>query len=357
MILKKILLVFLILFVLSGCIINISTKKPSISGVFISFDKGDNWQSASTLLSSTAAGQNFQNSNLNFLIMDPTDNQALYAGTDDGLYFTYTGAAGWQKTLVGLGNLYDIAIDPKNHCTIYAAINNRLYKSADCSRHWDYTLIEEGNPPEITAIGVDAYNPKNIYVGTIKGGLFKSEDYGVSWHSLKYFNNPIKDIIFTPSDTRIFYIITQSSGIFRRSEIDDSWTDITENLTKASSEGAVDSNCGNFKEYHNLILDPQNDSRLLYATRCLLETTDRGETWKQIKLLTLPAETNILGLAVSYSNNQEIFYGTNTTFYRTVDNGNNWTTKSLPTLKYAAYLLTDPINPTLIYLGLTDFKK
>lgn len=355
--LKKIVIFCVMLFLLSGCVIKFSTKKPTIGGIFLSFDKGSSWQASSALLKTDNENQNFQGTNINFLLMDPTDNQALYAGTAEGLYYTYNGTAGWQKTLSGLGNIKDLAIDPKNHCTLYVAMNNRLYKSTDCSRHWDYTLIEAGNPPDISAIGVDSYNPENIYVTTIKGGLFKSEDYGVSWHNLKYFDNPIKDILITPSDTRIIYLVTESNGIYQTTDAANTWVEITENIKKAMDENKININCGNYKEYRNLIFDPQNDSHLLYASRCLYETSDRGDNWQQIKLLTQPVDTNIWGITISYHNNQEIYYGTNTTFYRTVDNGQNWITKDLPTLRNAAILLTDPINPTLIYLGLNDFKN
>jgi photosystem II stability/assembly factor-like uncharacterized protein len=354
---RKIFFIILILFFISGCTISFSTKKSENGGVYLSFDKGNKWQPASFLLKTSSETENFQSLNIKFLLMDPTDNQALYAGTDSGLFYTYNATGGWQRTLAGIGSVSALAIDPNNKCILYSAINNRLYKSIDCNRHWNYTLIEDSTADlTITAIAVDNYNSENIFVGTVKGGLFKSEDSGNSWRNLKYFSNAIKKIIITPSDTKIMYVVTQSKGIFRTDDAGTNWTEITNNIQIAMDNNEIDKNCENFREYRNVIFDPNNDSRLLYASRCLFESSDRGDTWKQIRLLTRPQETNIYGLAISYHDNKEIYYGTNTTFYKTFDNGENWATKDLPTTRSATNIITDPINPTLIYLGTNNFK-
>lgn len=358
---KKILIllfVLLSLIFISGCTIRFSTKgkKSEEGGIFLSYEKGSKWQAASFLLNSNGEKLNFQQVDINFLKMDPTDNLALSAGSAEGLYYTFNVSQGWQLTLTNLGNLNDLAIDSKNHCTIYAAVNNRIYKSKDCARHWDYTFIEQGAPAVINTMAVDSYDPKNIYAGTANNGFFRSEDEGQSWHVIKFFDSPIINLLITPSDTRIIYVVTQNNGIFKTTDSGSTWSEITANLQKAIEEDKINRNCGNIREYKNLIFDPQNDARLLYASRCLFETTDRGESWQQIKLLTKPSETNIYGLAISYHNANEIFYGTKTTFYRSTDNGQNWITKDLPTSRAAAYLLTDPINPTLIYLGTKNYK-
>lgn len=355
---RQILIIFLMFFLITGCTIRFGKKATNENGgIYLSYENGDSWTLTSTILTTSGSIVSFQGENINFLIMDPTDNQAYYAGTGSGLYYTYNGNLGWHKTLNDLGNVNDLAVDPTNRCRLFAAVGNRLYKSADCARHWEYTLIEQSNPAVINSIAIDNYNPKNILVGTTAGGLFKSEDQGNSWRNLRYFDSPIVKIIYTPSDTRIVYIVTAAKGIFKTTDSGDNWAEITDNIRLAIDQGKVDRNCGNFREYRNLVLDPKNDNRLLYASRCLYETNDRGANWQQIRLLTRPPETNIYGLAISYSDPKVIYYGTNTTFYRTIDNGNNWVTKDLPTTRAASQIITDPENPTLIIIGTNNLKK
>jgi photosystem II stability/assembly factor-like uncharacterized protein len=349
---KKIFILALLLPLLTGCSIKFSGgTKADNGGIYLSGDKGNGWQGDSALLGGAAA--NFMSANVKFLIMDPTDNQALYAGTDKALYYTYNGAKGWQATLNDIGSLNTIAIDETNHCVLYTSIGNRLYKSTDCARHWNYTLIEENSTNKnITAIAVEKANPKNIYIGTAAGGLFKSEDAGNSWKNIKYFDNPIKKLIISTTDPKIMYVVTTNGGIMKTIDGTISFADLTVNIQKAMDDNKIDKNCGNVKEYRVMIIDPANESHLLYASRCLFDSQDRGENWQQIKLLTRPQETNIFGLAISYQNNREIFYSSNTTFYRTDDNGANWTTKDLPSLRASSALLTDPVNPNLLYLAL-----
>ncbi|GAF89261.1 unnamed protein product, partial [marine sediment metagenome] len=46
----------------------------------------------------------------------------------------------------------------------------------------------------------------------------------------------------------------------------------------------------------------------------------------------------------------------NTTFYRSLDSGENWTTKKLPTTRAGWKLLIDPDNPDIIYMGVRSIK-
>jgi len=350
---RKIFLVIFIFIFLTGCSIKFSSQKNENGGFFASYNKGDDWQASSLVLKSDG-NSNFQSQNVNFLVMDPTDNQALYLGTDTGLFYSYDYGKSWQQTLGGIGSLRAIAIDPDNRCTIYASINNRLYKTVDCSRHWSYKLIEESTADmSITSISARE-NSDIIYAGTVKGGLFTSSNSGESWRNLKYFDSSIEKIMIS-SDNSTMYLATSKNGIFRSDNNAEDWINVNDNIQQAINDGAIDSAC-NINEFQELIFDPQNNQRLLFANHCLLESNDKGQTWKQIKLLTRPQDTTIYSLAVSYSNPDEIFYGTDLTFYKSSDNGINWTTKELPTTRAATTLLTDPVNPTLLYLGVNNFK-
>jgi len=57
-------------------------------------------------------------------------------------------------------------------------------------------------------------------------------------------------------------------------------------------------------------------------------------------------------MAVNPQNTQEIYYVTNTTFYRSLDGGENWKTIKMPTSAIGWKLLIDPKEPNIIYLGI-----
>ena len=124
-----------------------------------------------------------------------------------------------------------------------------------------------------------------------------------------------------------------------------SWAEINDGLRQYS--GAF--------EYKDLIFDlTLPDALLLIAKYGLLKTEDGGRTWQGISLITPPASTDIFAVAISPVNNQEIYYATASTFYKTVDGGKNWITKRLPSNARASYLAVDPLDPNVLYLGLAN---
>jgi hypothetical protein len=60
---------------------------------------------------------------------------------------------------------------------------------------------------------------------------------------------------------------------------------------------------------------------------------------------------------ISPKNVEEIYYATNTTFYRTSDGGKNWTTRKLPTSRAGWRLIVDPEDTNVIYMGVREIKK
>ena len=60
-------------------------------------------------------------------------------------------------------------------------------------------------------------------------------------------------------------------------------------------------------------------------------------------------------MALNPQNADEVYYITNTTFYRSLDGGKNWTTKLL-TSRVGSDLSVDPKDGNLIYLGVKTVK-
>ena len=90
-------MLFLVL-ILSGCSISLKTNEGggNDGGVFRSADKGDRW--AQKVLIPTISGRPRSIGGLNVvsLAMDPSDNKAIYLGSEDnGLFYTYDRGENW----------------------------------------------------------------------------------------------------------------------------------------------------------------------------------------------------------------------------------------------------------------------
>ena len=350
---KKFLIILpLALLFLSGCIISFKTAGGVDGGVFKSLNAGDNWEQISLVYRVGELEKTFKAADIATMSMDPTDSKALYIGTgEQGMYYTYNGGIGWHQTLTNLGRINAVAVSPKERCIIYVAIANRLYKSTDCSRHWDYQLIETREDPnnQITAIGIDAYNTDFIYVGTSGKGLFRSEDAGLSWHVVKFFDDRISKVLVNPVDTRIIYVATENKGLFKTSDRGSTWQALfSEEMIKEKK---------NLLVYRQLIWDPTVSDGLLHASQYgLLRSQDGGLSWEDIKLLTPPSTTYIYSLAINPKNDQMLYYGTDKALFRSEDGGKNWITRNLPTTRAARFLFIDPAEPNVLYMGVKGIK-
>ncbi len=108
------------------------------------------------------------------LVVDPTDNQDMLAGTDEGIYRSIDGGAHWYQMANTMSTkaVKALAMDPQDPMVIYAGTTEGIYKSSDGGVTW---VNISNNLPDtnITSISIDPTDHRIIYVGTANGGIFK----------------------------------------------------------------------------------------------------------------------------------------------------------------------------------------
>jgi hypothetical protein len=358
-----------LVFLLPGCGINVRTQTVGngprdLGGVFVSSNKGEAFQQMSNMPTVSNIASSINSVDINEMIVDPSDSAAIYLVTEaDGVYYTYNINDGWNR-VEGLPRekVGALAVDPKDKCTIYVAMKNKIYKSDDCTRTWREVYVDNNPAVEVAALAVDYYSNKSVYLGTTRGDVIKSLDYGRSWKTIQKLDDGVKKIIINPKDSRQVLIVSNKSGIYRfnsneavsldsladyRNKFDgNNWTDLNSELRKYKL-GI------NFK---GLVFGPADNSLFFATASNFLRSTDNGVTWTDIKLITPAKETNIEAIAVNPKDSKEIYYVTPTTFYHSIDGGSNWITKQLPTKRSGSSLLVDKDNPNIIYLGIKTIK-
>lgn len=334
----------------SGCSISLKSSDSGAidGGLYVSVNKGDQWKQKTAIPTISGSPKTMASLNVNFLIMDPGDRKAIYFGSvENGLFYTYDEANTWQIAK-GLeqATINSIAVDPDSRCAIYVAINNKVYKSNDCNRSWSQIYYDNDVTVKISDIVIDHYDTANVFIGTSRGEIIKSIDYGISWQTVQRFDSSIKKIIINPYDSRIMFVATDNKEIYRSMDRGARWININEQLGKAISD------------FKNLIFVKPNPNLMFLATHySLLKSTDNGDTWLKISLIPTEENAIINALAVNPQNSEEIYYVTNTTFYRSFDGGQSWNVKKLPTTRAGWKLLIDPENPNIIYMGVRALKK
>ncbi|MFA5023533.1 MAG: hypothetical protein WC523_01060 [Patescibacteria group bacterium] len=340
------------------------TTADKDSSIFLSTDRGDTWRVTTAVSNANGRVQNINDVNVNLMTMDPSDSLAIYlASFDRGLFYTYNVTNGWNE-VGGLpkATINDVKVDPKNKCNLYAAISNRVYRSVDCARSWTQVYFDNNTGVNVTTIGIDQYNPKNIYIGTSRGEIIKSIDSGESWRTIQRMEEGINRLIISPLDSRLIFIATAKNRIFSftsntntnpaNSEdveanfIVEDWTDLNDILSEY--------NLG--VSFKDLVVCQKDGAMFIATEKLILRSKDNGFGWENIKLIQPDKEAVINAIAVNPQNSSDLYYVTNTTFFRSSDGGTTWTTKKLPTKRAGRELLIDFDNPNVIYLGTIKLK-
>jgi photosystem II stability/assembly factor-like uncharacterized protein len=213
--------------------------------------------------------------------------------------------------------------------------------------------------------------PNVFYAGFDNGGVWRTTDYGSTWHPL--FDDPptssIGAIAVAPSDPNIIYVGT-GAGIIR--------PDLStgDGMYKSTDAGATWTHLGlrESQMIADVVVDPTNPDRLFVAVlghpygpnpeRGIFRSTDGGQTFEKVlyrdeytsgnDLLFDPADPNTVYAALwqqqqSFRESYE-FGGTGGGIFKSTDGGTTWRplTNGLPAV-IEANLAAAPSNPRVIY--------
>ena len=222
------------------------------------------------------------------------------------------------------------------------------------------------------ACGVPS-EPNVFYVGAVDGGVWKSTDYGRTWHPIfdKEPTQSIGAIAVAPSDPKIIYVasgeglqrpdLSVGDGIYKSTDAGKTWTHL----------GLRDS-----QQIPAIAVDPHNPNIVFAAAlghpygpsteRGIFRSTDGGQTWR--KVLYINGNTGGDDVEID-SQNPDVVYatlwearqgpwednnaygGTDGGIFKSTDGGNTWhkLTKGLPKGLVQAYVAIAPSEPSRLY--------
>jgi photosystem II stability/assembly factor-like uncharacterized protein len=194
----------------------------------------------------------------------------------------------------------------------------------------------------ITAVAVDAANPRIVYAGSAVAGLFKSVDGGVRWQAADR-GLPVAPVTFVavdPVDESVWAATNDATGIGRGFRSDDGGANWSE-LPAGSPVNAG---------LQSLAFDPRSRS-LLYAGTLigLFRSTDGGDSW-QAAGGGLPSGVEVFAVAVDAADSA-VFAATAGGLFRSLDSGSTWSAANpAPGLVNGVQLLAvDSSAPAAIY--------
>jgi hypothetical protein len=185
------------------------------------------------------------------LLINPTDNNIMYAGAvNGGIWKTTDGGTTWTPLTDGLTSLSmaGMALDPGNPDRILAGFGNYSNFGKDGPRAGVIFSSDEGNTWKslggaITAntdVSAVLVNGQTMFVASRSygegsnsstPGLFRSTDGGASFIQLSgsggLQTGSVTSLAADPSNANRIYAAVQNYGIFRSDDLGKTWTNIT----------------------------------------------------------------------------------------------------------------------------------
>jgi photosystem II stability/assembly factor-like uncharacterized protein len=267
------------------------------------------------------------------IVIHPTNPDIVYVAAlghlwgpnkQRGLFMTTDGGETWINTkhIDENAGFVDVAMDPKTPTTLYAAAYQRrrrgwgfngggpgsgIYRTEDGGKTWHQ--LNKGLPQGIIGrIGIDVYkkNPNIVYalVEHKEGGVFRSDDKGMSWTKMSSTN------------PRPMY-------------------------------------------YSQIRIDPNNDQRIWVLGATLFVSKDGGKNFqtdyiKEVRPDHFPVHIDYHALWINPRNSRHMIAGTDGGIYFSYDQGRTWDfVNSLPLAQFYD-IAFDMRKPYFVYGGLQD---
>ncbi len=254
-------------------------------GIYRTVDRGARW---------THVPSPFSMAPVFALAYDERNPGTLYAGTfERGIYKTADDGQSWTEINDGLASLSisDLAIDPFDSERILVTTESGVFRSTDRGASW--TLADGTSGLSTRSLAFDPTQSGLVYMGTLRGGAYRSLDGGQTWETWNDGVGP-HDVNSLNFDGSGSLHASTDNGVFRLSEAAHTWENISYDLPEAPV---------------NQIIEHPIDGRLFAATNVGTYTLDVGQgaqswlMWNETptRLISVEPSGDFIYLAGTYA--------------------------------------------------------
>ncbi|MCL4523822.1 MAG: hypothetical protein M1451_07920, partial [Acidobacteria bacterium] len=249
------------------------------------------------------------------------------------------------------GDVLTLVADPSDARRIYlGTADGHIFGSTDAGESWKI-LGRAGASGDgvITAILVDPRNPQILLASAWSrennggGGIFRSEDAGVTWKKSGLEEHAVRALARAPSKADML-IAGALDGVYRSLNSGRTW----ERISPEDHE--------EIRNIDSVAVDPGNPD-IIYAGTFHLpwKTMNGGRSWRPIHDGMID-DSDVMSIVVDRSNPRRIFASACSGIYRSDDAGGLW--RKIQGIPYAArrthVIRQNPHRPQTIFAGTTE---
>jgi photosystem II stability/assembly factor-like uncharacterized protein len=298
------------------------------------------------------AGRGLEGRHVGAMVADPGGRWVAAGCHDGGFYLSLDAGRSWERRSAGLSieHVFSLAgAGPRERPTLWLGTQPvSLFRSDDLGQSWHelpalahvpgtdkWTFPDPTNTSHTKCIAIDWRDPRRLFVAVEQGGLFRSDDAGVSWRELdQYYRtgdrwyHDIHRIVQLAPDPDRFYM-TSGTGLYTSGDDGESWDHLTDpdfrigypdHLVVSPLDPRVIFMCGARQ-------DPTQWRRTRYADATVLRSADGGRTWDAAdRGLPEFRRANIEAMCIaSYPGGFDLFAGNTDGEIFASDGGKAWT--------------------------------
>ncbi|MBL4716732.1 MAG: glycosyl hydrolase [Bacteroidia bacterium] len=263
------------------------------------------------------------------------EKSTLLLGTRKGLIVYKNGDGNWKfdsEHFVGIPVCYAME-DHRNGswwvCLDHGHWGGKLHLSKDKGQNWEEVEVPKYPEGEEVKDGVEAKlnylwvlapggtdQPDTIYIGTVPGGMFRSDDYGKSFELVRgLWDHPtrkeewfgggmdhagVHSIIVDPKDSSHIFVGISCAGVFETTDGGGSWSPMNKGL---KADFLPDPNSEIGQDPHLLVASPSNLNIMWQQNHCgIFKSSDGSQNWNDISESNGPAN---FGFAVEVDEQNE----------------------------------------------------